>query len=663
TQCSGTPSATRSSPRCATFESKFYDVWRELTVQQEIASEIPSVSIAVFRQVLQGPHGVVNGRPFHRIRDVTAGPGASAQPSHDVAQAVLSSVAQCSSVEDSISGVRGGADRRLIVAKVFSDPATVQYSKIVIAVGHSHYGQDLNNTEKYSDALRMIEGIRRIDVLAIVGEGFDELQRGAGLHRQDQAGLAQLAAAAAAPARAADQRLGRGQVTQPDRLGEQAALKLRVTGGLGGSEFQQLVHHRHPVHLDGLLQRRAQLFESFAGGMAQPTLNIQEVSSNHRGKQTVDCVFRLVSRVFQAVASPPEETRALQVSRVLQAVASPPEETRALQVSRVLQAVASPPEETRALQVSRVFQAVASPPEETRALQVSRVFQAVASPSKGTRALQVSRILHAVANPPEGTRALQVSRVLQAVASPSEETRALQVSRVLQAVASPPEETRALQVSRVLQAVASSPEETRALQSPKPPSFPAGGSLYTVWEYPIEEQYTDMFRRMSGWGFFNTTEEALSHVSTGQWAMFMETPLIKYYMGKDCDLTSTGEILSSRPYGIALQKNSPLTSLFNMAILNMQNDRSLESFKVYWWEREKVQCSTEKVSSGVQLKTLSGVFVLLGAGIGAGFVVLIVEFVVAKVWGTERFKPVSWGLISEQCTLEQCTLKQCTLEH
>uniref|UniRef100_A0A1I8GXM7 NKG2-D type II integral membrane protein n=1 Tax=Macrostomum lignano TaxID=282301 RepID=A0A1I8GXM7_9PLAT len=70
----------------------------------------------------------------------------------------------------------------------------------------------------------------------------------------------------------------------------------------------------------------------------------------------------------------------------------------------------------------------------------------------------------------------------------------------------------------------------------------------------------------------------------------------------------------------------------------MQNDRSLESYKVYWWEREKVQCSTEKVSSGVQLKTLSGVFVLLGAGIGAGFIVLIVEFVVAKVWGTERFK-------------------------
>ena len=49
--------------------------------------------------------------------------------------------------------------------------------------------------------------------------------------------------------------------------------------------------------------------------------------------------------------------------------------------------------------------------------------------------------------------------------------------------------------------------------------------------------------------------------------------------------------------------------------------------------------------SGIKLKTLSGVFVFLGGGIVLGFVVLLVEIVLAKMFGIERFKPVSaWSL-------------------
>uniref|UniRef100_A0A1I8FGY9 PBPe domain-containing protein n=1 Tax=Macrostomum lignano TaxID=282301 RepID=A0A1I8FGY9_9PLAT len=162
----------------------------------------------------------------------------------------------------------------------------------------------------------------------------------------------------------------------------------------------------------------------------------------------------------------------------------------------------------------------------------------------------------------------------------------------------------------------------------------AGGSLYTVWEYRSRSSIPICFVECPARWDSSTPRggpEPCQHGPVGH--VHGDAADQVLHGQRTATSPATGEILSSRPYGIALQKNSPLTSLFNMAILNMQNDRSLESFKVYWWEREKVQCSTEKVSSGVQLKTLSGVFVLLGAGIGAGFVVLIVEFVCGQGLG------------------------------
>ena len=93
--------------------------------------------------------------------------------------------------------------------------------------------------------------------------------------------------------------------------------------------------------------------------------------------------------------------------------------------------------------------------------------------------------------------------------------------------------------------------------------FPGKVSKYSVWEYPIEERYTDMYDRMMKWGLAKDTEAALAQIKKG-WAAFLETPFIKYLKGQDCSLYNVGEVLSSRPYGIVLKNKSPLTRQMNL---------------------------------------------------------------------------------------------------
>lgn len=91
-------------------------------------------------------------------------------------------------------------------------------------------------------------------------------------------------------------------------------------------------------------------------------------------------------------------------------------------------------------------------------------------------------------------------------------------------------------------------------------------SKYSVWEYPIEERYTDMYDRMVKWGLAADTEAALKKIKQKDkpWAAFLETPFIKYLKGQDCSLYNVGEVLSSRPYGIVLKNKSPLTRQMNL---------------------------------------------------------------------------------------------------
>uniref|UniRef100_A0A1I8I3K3 PBPe domain-containing protein n=1 Tax=Macrostomum lignano TaxID=282301 RepID=A0A1I8I3K3_9PLAT len=152
-----------------------------------------------------------------------------------------------------------------------------------------------------------------------------------------------------------------------------------------------------------------------------------------------------------------------------------------------------------------------------------------------------------------------------------------------------------------------------------------------VWEYPIEERFTRMLGRMKEWGLANSTQEAVSLARTGSWAVFMDTPLARYYASRDCRLRTVGEVLSSRPYGIVLQKGSLLTKKFDMAILQMQQDRTLETLKMQWWNSGHVNCPADARSIGLKLSSISGIFVLPILGVCLGFLALLAELTMRRI--------------------------------
>ena len=52
-------------------------------------------------------------------------------------------------------------------------------------------------------------------------------------------------------------------------------------------------------------------------------------------------------------------------------------------------------------------------------------------------------------------------------------------------------------------------------------------------------------------------QDALNHVLKDNWAIFLESPLVKYYASQNCDLQVVGSPFALRPYGFAMQQNSP----------------------------------------------------------------------------------------------------------
>uniref|UniRef100_A0A8B9K6S4 Glutamate receptor n=1 Tax=Astyanax mexicanus TaxID=7994 RepID=A0A8B9K6S4_ASTMX len=88
----------------------------------------------------------------------------------------------------------------------------------------------------------------------------------------------------------------------------------------------------------------------------------------------------------------------------------------------------------------------------------------------------------------------------------------------------------------------------------------------------------------------------------------------------DCTLTVTGNSMSTKGYGLALQHGSPYRDLFSQKILELQEKGDLDILKQKWWPR-KGRCDldrgTEAQTEGraLRLHSFAGVFCILAAGL------------------------------------------------
>ncbi|TTN67643.1 Glutamate receptor ionotropic, delta-1 [Bagarius yarrelli] len=169
---------------------------------------------------------------------------------------------------------------------------------------------------------------------------------------------------------------------------------------------------------------------------------------------------------------------------------------------------------------------------------------------------------------------------------------------------------------------------------------------------PLEQDstYAELWRTISrnnGQEFsVSSPPEGIRKAKKGRYAFLWDMAVVEYAALTDdeCTVTVTGNSMSSKGYGIALQHGSPYRDLFSQKILELQEKGDLDVLKQKWWPRQGrcdpgSQRGAPADGRSLKLHSFAGVFCVLAAG-------LLLACLVATM---ETF----WSSSSSHCRREQ----------
>jgi len=170
-------------------------------------------------------------------------------------------------------------------------------------------------------------------------------------------------------------------------------------------------------------------------------------------------------------------------------------------------------------------------------------------------------------------------------------------------------------------------------------------SRYRVWDYPIKEQYTHIFKTIKQSKMVKTAKEGFDRVladEEGTFAFIHEASQIKYEYYNNCNFTEVGDPFAEQPYAVAVQQGSHLQEEISKVILELQKDRYFETLSgKYWNNTLRSLCPVLDDSEGITLRSLGGVFIATLVGLGIAMLVLIVEVYMNKKDDKKRVNDVS----------------------
>ena len=197
-------------------------------------------------------------------------------------------------------------------------------------------------------------------------------------------------------------------------------------------------------------------------------------------------------------------------------------------------------------------------------------------------------------------------------------------------------------------------------------SSDADQSRYRVWDYPIKEQYTHIFKTIKASGMVSEAETGFTRVlddHDGTFAFIHDASEVRYEYYNNCNFTEVGEPFAEQPYAVAVQQGSHLQeeiskvscnmsiescisyymgkelfasrrilhtyihiSDLSQVILELQKDRYFETLSSkYWNSTLRSLCPTLDDSEGITLTSLGGVFIATLVGLGIAMIVLAFE--------------------------------------
>uniref|UniRef100_A0A087XEB2 Glutamate receptor n=3 Tax=Poecilia TaxID=8080 RepID=A0A087XEB2_POEFO len=145
---------------------------------------------------------------------------------------------------------------------------------------------------------------------------------------------------------------------------------------------------------------------------------------------------------------------------------------------------------------------------------------------------------------------------------------------------------------------------------------------------PLEQDstYAELWRTISkndGMDYsVSSPSEGIRKAKKSPYAFLWDMAVLEYaaLTDDDCTITVSGNSMSSKGYGIAMQHGSPYRDLFSQKILELQEKGDLDIMKQKWWPRTgrcdlSSHASAHPDGRSLKLHSFAGIFCILAAGL------------------------------------------------
>ncbi|GMT10595.1 hypothetical protein PFISCL1PPCAC_1892, partial [Pristionchus fissidentatus] len=155
---------------------------------------------------------------------------------------------------------------------------------------------------------------------------------------------------------------------------------------------------------------------------------------------------------------------------------------------------------------------------------------------------------------------------------------------------------------------------------------PRDRARLAVWDYPVSDRYTNMWRYMQECQLPESIDEAIHRVLTTPdgFAYIGDATEIKYATLTNCNLQQIGMEFSRKPFAMALHAGHPLKNNISNTILYLMNNRKLETLRDKWWNEnpKKLVCrARDDDGEGISIENIGGVFIVIAAGMVAALII------------------------------------------
>ncbi|XP_039755197.1 glutamate receptor ionotropic, kainate 3-like [Pararge aegeria] len=178
----------------------------------------------------------------------------------------------------------------------------------------------------------------------------------------------------------------------------------------------------------------------------------------------------------------------------------------------------------------------------------------------------------------------------------------------------------------------------------------AGGATYKFFEQSTNELYQRMYQTMKEQPMPLSNPEGIRKALEDNFAYFAESTTIEYTVERLCDVTSVGDPLDSKGYGIAMKKNSSYRHALNLALLALQEDGVLRDMKRRWWKEMHgggaCQEPDERDAQKLSIFNFLGLFLVLAVGCALG-VLLAAADLARAAWQRPRARSFGASLLAE----------------